>query len=107
MSGHCKSNYALWPFDRQNCSLVFGPWMNGQNEIDYLDDQISITSSGAAEHTEWKLVSSRVTKRVTAVAAGNKKTFTANFPSLNYYFLIERHSSMIFKIIGGECEGVT
>lgn len=100
-SGHCKSDYTLWPFDRQNCTMIFGPWMNSQNEIDYIDDHVKITHSGAAEHTEWKLISSGVTKRIVPVSSKDKK-YSTKFPNLSYYFVIERHSSMFFRIIGGE-----
>lgn len=80
--------------------MIFGPWMNAQNEIDYVDNQVSITSDGAAEHTEWKLISSGVTKKVLAVSSKDKK-YSTKFPNLSYYFLIERHSSTVFRIIGG------
>lgn len=81
--------------------MIFGPWMNSQNEIDYIDEHVKISPEGAAEHTEWKLIKSGATKRVIPVASKDKK-YTTKFPNLSYYFVIERHSSMFFRIIGGE-----
>lgn len=75
--------------------------MNSQDEIDFIEDKVSITSDGAAEHTQWKLISSGVRKRSINVSSKDKK-YATKFPNLSYYFVIERHSSMVFKIIWGE-----
>lgn len=75
--------------------------MNSQNEIDYIDEHVKISPEEAAEHAEWKLIKSGATKRVVPVSSKDKK-YTTKFPHLSYYFVIERHSSMFFRIIGGE-----
>lgn len=81
--------------------MVFGPWMNSQDEIDFNEDKVTITSEGVAEHTQWKMISSGVRKRIVPVPS-NDKRYSTKFPNLTYFFLIERHSSMVFKIIWGE-----
>ncbi|KAG5675643.1 hypothetical protein PVAND_005531 [Polypedilum vanderplanki] len=94
----CRSDYSKWPFDKQNCSMVFGPWMNSQNELDYVNDETTVSKLAAAEHTQWKLVSAKVVKKVISLNSKDKK-YTASFPNLSYFFLIERHSSMVFQVI--------
>ncbi len=98
--GHCKSDYTLWPFDRQNCTMVFGPWMNSQDEIDFRESKTTISSDGAAEHTQWKLISTGVKKKTINVSSKDKN-YVTKFPNLSYFFVIERHSSMVLKIFVG------
>lgn len=81
--------------------MVFGPWMNSQNEVDFDGDTAKVDFSEAAQHTQWNLVSAGVNKRVVAVTSKDKQ-YSARYPNLSYYFIIERHSSMIFKVIKGK-----
>lgn len=81
--------------------MVFGPWMNNENETDYTSSSAVITLSGAAQNTQWKLVSTDVSKKTIKVASKDGK-YNTNFPNLLYYFIIERHSALITKVIGGE-----
>lgn len=99
--GHCNSNYNMWPFDRQNCSMIFGPWMNNENETDYTAKSAVVTSGGIAEHTQWKLISTNVVKKLITVSSKDGK-FVSSFPNLLYSFVIERHSSLVTKVIGGK-----
>lgn len=85
--------------------MIFGPWMNSQDEIDFIEGKTKITSDGAAEHSQWKLISTGVKKRVVNVSSKDKN-YKTKFPNLSYFFVIERHSSMIFKIIWGELKKV-
>lgn len=101
--GHCNSNYNMWPFDRQNCSMIFGPWMNNENETDYTAKSAVVTSGGIAEHTQWKLISTNVVKKLITVSSKDGK-FVSSFPNLLYYFVIERHSSLVTKVIGGKTD---
>lgn len=94
---HCKTDYTLWPYDKQNCSMMFGPWMSS-DAIDYVGDSAVISYAGAAQHTQWKLVSALVSKKVLN---------STKMPNLFYVFTIERHSALITKVIGrrfyGDC----
>lgn len=74
--------------------------MNSQNEVDFVEDDAVISKTGAAEHTQWKLISAKVVKRVVVLSSKDKK-YSSKFPNLTYFFIIERHSGMIFKIIKG------
>lgn len=87
---HCKTDYTLWPYDKQNCSMMFGPWMSS-DAIDYVGDSAVISYGGAAQHTQWKLVSALVSKKVLN---------STKMPNLFYVFTIERHSALISKVIG-------
>lgn len=87
---HCKTDYTLWPYDKQNCSMMFGPWMSS-DAIDYVGDSAVISYGGAAQHTQWKLVSAVVSKKVLN---------STKMPNLFYVFTIERHSALITKVIG-------
>ncbi|CRK93909.1 CLUMA_CG007436, isoform A [Clunio marinus] len=89
---HCQSNYNSWPFDVQNCTMVFGPWMNSEDEIDYKVGNTSIDDADGLD-TEWKLIQTGVTKKSISISS-------ANYPNLAYYFVIERHSALILRIIG-------
>lgn len=79
--------------------MYFGPWMNSEDELDYVSETSVVTFSGAAQHTQWKLLSAGVVKKVYNVVSKDKK-FSSKFPNLIYYFIIERHSSLISKVIG-------
>jgi hypothetical protein len=99
--GHCKSNYNSWPYDRQNCSMTFGPWMNNENEIDYVSKSAMVTMNGAAQHTEWMLIATGVFKETVSMSSKDQK-FKTSWPNLKYFFIIERHSALITRVIGGE-----
>lgn len=98
-SAHCKANFNLWPYDKQNCSMSFGPWMNNEDELDYVSDSAVVTLSSSSHHTEWRLISTGVSKKVYDIKTQDKK-YNTRFPNLIYYFVIERHSALITKTIG-------
>lgn len=81
--------------------MVFGPWMNNENETDFTSASTVVTKTGAAQHTEWKLISAGVSKKIVSVASKDGK-YTTKFPNLQYFFTIERHSSLTTKVIGGK-----
>jgi hypothetical protein len=80
--------------------MMFGPWMNNENEIDYYTKGTYVSTGAAAQNNEWKLVSAGVTKKIVVVNSKDGK-YTTKFPNLFYYFVIERHSSLITTVIGG------
>ena len=99
--GHCRSDYTLWPYDRQNCTMVCGPWMSNEYEIDYASKGTFVSSGGTAQNNEWKLVSANGIKKYTTVVSKDSQ-ISFKFPNLYYSFLIERHTALISRIIGGE-----
>lgn len=81
--------------------MVFGPWMNNENETDYTAKSAVVTTSGIAEHTQWKLISTGVMKKIISIASKDG-AYSSRFPNLLYFFVIERHSSLATKVIGGK-----
>lgn len=80
--------------------MSFGPWMNSEDEIDYVSSATEETLTAWDEHMQWKLISAFVTKKEYSIVSKDKK-FVTKFPNLIYYFVIERHSSLITKVILG------
>lgn len=74
--------------------------MNSEDELDYVSSATEETLMAWDEHTQWKLVSAFVTRVEYKIISRDKK-FVTKFPNLIYYFVIERHSSLITKIILG------
>jgi hypothetical protein len=83
--------------------MIFGQWMNSDNEIDYLSDYVMVTVNGAVQNNEWRLLAATARKRTFSIQSKDSK-FSADIPNLIYSFIIERHSSLIIKAIGGEFE---
>lgn len=98
--GHCRSDYIQWPFDKQNCSMIFGPWMNSQNEIDFAEEDVSINIQGVAKHSQWNLVKASVMKKIVSLNSKDKN-YSSSFPNLTYFFTIQRYSSLIAQILKG------
>ena len=80
--------------------MMFGPWMNNENEIDYVTKRTYVSTTSANENTEWKLVSAGVTKKIINVASKDGK-YSTKFPNLFYFFVVERHSSLVSTVVGG------
>ena len=81
--------------------MIFGPWMNNQNEIDFIEDDVSVITNGIVKHTQWDLIASGVVKKIVSIVSKDKKYATI-FPNLTYYFTISRHSSMMLQVIKGK-----
>jgi hypothetical protein len=79
--------------------MMFGPWMSNEGEIDYTTKGTYVATGTATENTEWKLVSAGVVKKIISVASKDTK-YSTKFPNLYYYFIVERHSSMIVTVVG-------
>lgn len=97
---HCKADYRFWPFDTQNCTLAFGPWMNAAKEIDYTDEKSFLSTSDVQENTKWRIKSSKSVKKTTEVK-GKNGSISTYIPTIYYSFVIERHSALIVKILTG------
>lgn len=81
--------------------MMFGPWMNNEDEIDYTSRGTFVSTGAAAQNNKWKLVSAGVFKKIITVNSKDGK-YTTKFPNLLYYFLVERHSSLISTVVGGK-----
>lgn len=80
--------------------MVFGAWMNNENETDYKSDGTFVTKKEAAEHTQWKLISASAYKKSITLKFKDG-SYSTSFPNLIYSFVIERHSSLTTTCIGG------
>lgn len=85
----CTPNFDRWPFDKQNCSLHIGTWVNSGDEIDFkvlktilTEDQLS------SQNMQWKLIRATYKRN-----AGNYNESKQTYPSLTFSFLMERHSA--------------
>lgn len=75
--------------------------MNNENETDYAAKSAVVSTSGIAEHTQWKLISTGVMKKIISITSKDG-AYSSRFPNLLYSFVIERHSSMVTKVVGGK-----
>lgn len=91
----CSPNYVRWPFDRQNCTLHIGTWVNSGDEIDFKILKSIITDEElSSQNQEWRLI--RITYKRNP---GNFSETKQTYPSLTFSFLIERHSGSHAVII--------
>lgn len=85
----CLPKYARWPFDRQNCTLHIGTWVNSGEEVDFTVMPSIITEDQlSSQNLEWRLI--QVTYRRNS---GNYSETKQTYPSLTFSFLMERHSA--------------
>lgn len=89
-SGHCAGSFTRWPYDRQNCTLNFGAWINTGEEINFVPAKNSVETTDSLLNHEWKLVSISMKKHDGSYACCPNQTF----PSLRYNFILERHASI-------------
>ena len=81
----CKVDVSMFPFDIQNCKLVFTPWTHNQLELDLLIEDKAIFTKHYVESSEWKFIS--VTKKV------NSMIYTCcptPFVNMEYVFTLQR-----------------
>ncbi|XP_017779115.1 PREDICTED: neuronal acetylcholine receptor subunit alpha-5-like [Nicrophorus vespilloides] len=91
----CVPNLSKYPFDVQNCTLRFGSWVHSGEEIDFKLTDPPVTTDDFVENPEWKLLKVNASKH-----SGIFKCCPNNsYPTLNYYFTIERHSGSLICMI--------
>lgn len=85
----CTAKYDRWPFDRQNCTLHIGTWVNSGEEIDFKVLKTIITEDElSSQNMAWKLIQATYKRN-----AGNFSETKQTYPSLTFSFLMERHSA--------------
>lgn len=89
-SAKCIPKYDRWPFDRQNCTLHIGTWVNSGEEIDFKVLKTIIQEDYlSSQNMAWKLIQATYRRH-----AGNiSETAAHTYPSLEFSFLMERHSA--------------
>lgn len=87
-NARCEPDYKRWPFDKQNCTLHIGTWVNSGEEIDFRVQRAIVTDSElSSQNGMYRLL--RVTYKRNP---GNFSITSNTYPSITYTFLIERHS---------------
>lgn len=85
----CSPNYTRWPFDRQNCTIHIGTWVDSGDEIDFKLLKSVVTDDDlSSQNSEWRLIQATYKRD-----AGNYSNSKDTYPSLTFSFLIERHSA--------------
>lgn len=85
----CTPNYDRWPFDRQNCTLHIGTWVNSGEEIDFKVLKTIITEDElSSQNMEWRLTQATYKRN-----SGNFSESKQTYPSLTFSFVIDRHSA--------------
>lgn len=85
----CAPNYSRWPFDRQNCTIHIGTWVDSGDEIDFkLMKSVVNDDDLSSQNSEWRLIQATYRRD-----PGNFTNTKVTYPSLTFSFLIERHSA--------------
>ncbi|XP_021923177.1 neuronal acetylcholine receptor subunit beta-3-like isoform X2 [Zootermopsis nevadensis] len=90
----CRPDLTYWPYDKVNCSLRLGAWMQGGEEINITTGQENVDLLNYKPNREWNLLSA--TARVHLEDYGNNSTFSW----IQYSFVLQRHSSMYEATLG-------
>lgn len=84
----CAPNYDRWPFDKQNCTLHIGTWVNSGEEVDFNITKTILTEDElSSQDMAWRLIRATYKRN-----AGNFSDTQQSYPSLTFSFLMERHS---------------
>lgn len=88
-SAKCLPKYERWPFDRQNCTLHIGTWVNSGEEVDFkVLKSVVAEDDLSSQNMEWKLILATYRRN-----PGNFSETKQTYPSLTFSFLMERHSA--------------
>lgn len=91
----CDANYKRWPYDKQNCTLHVGTWVNSGEEVDL---QINPTrfpdGTLESQNKEWKMIKSAYRRN-----HGNYSQTKDTYPSVTYSFLFQRHGTQHTAVI--------
>lgn len=86
----CSPNYNRWPFDKQNCTLHIGTWVNSGQEIDFKVMKIIVTEDElSSQNLEWKMIKASYKRN-----PGNFTDTKQTYPSLTFSFAMKRHSAV-------------
>lgn len=85
----CTPNYDRWPFDKQNCTLHIGTWVNSGDEVDFNVTRTILTEEEiSSQDMQWRLIRATYKRN-----PGNYSDTQQTYPSLTFSFLMERHSA--------------
>eukprot|EP00111_Clytia_hemisphaerica_P021602 TCONS_00063528-protein len=87
----CHIDPSLYPFDRQNCSVILGSWTHHGFELDVFAQKDSIDTEFYQESSEFHLVTSQSRKLVQ-----NFSCCAEPYPLLVFDLVFQRHSTYYF-----------
>ncbi|XP_069678414.1 neuronal acetylcholine receptor subunit non-alpha-3-like isoform X1 [Periplaneta americana] len=90
----CAPDLTYWPFDKVNCSLSLGAWMQSGEEINITIDEEAVDLFNYKPSRHWNLLSATARRHVERY--GDNQTF----PWIRYSFVLQRHSSMYQATVG-------
>ena len=56
----CKLNIQYFPFDKQNCTMMFGSWTYDIAGIDYWPESKKIMMEDYVENEEWRVINFKI-----------------------------------------------
>ncbi|KAL5004555.1 hypothetical protein ScPMuIL_018011 [Solemya velum] len=91
----CKMNVKYFPFDRQECKLIFSSWVHDGLQIDVVNKNPQADLSNMATNVEWNVVNVPAVRHVVKYDC-----CVAPYPDVTYYVELQRKSMYyIFQII--------
>ncbi|XP_055599760.1 acetylcholine receptor subunit alpha-like [Uranotaenia lowii] len=86
----CETDYTNWPFDQQNCTMLFGMWAETGNQVDLSSNGTSYGTGTTNVHNQWMIKKMKAEHhRSTMIDSSNR---TTTYPTLVFNYLLERHS---------------
>ncbi|XP_001862562.2 neuronal acetylcholine receptor subunit beta-3 [Culex quinquefasciatus] len=86
----CESDFTNWPFDRANCTLRFGMWVEDSNQVNFVVNSTNAGANDVNTHNQWKIVASGVKTHDTKMPSPTNENTT--YPTIVYNYVLERHS---------------
>tara|TARA_B110001469_G_scaffold107518_1_gene107772 strand:- start:838 stop:2352 length:1515 start_codon:yes stop_codon:yes gene_type:complete len=86
----CSLNLKMFPFDKQNCTMIFGNWIYSNNYVylqPYKDESKQIDILDSFSHSEWEIETVNIVQRnETRDCCPNEE-----FNTLYYSFILKRY----------------
>ena len=86
----CSLNLKMFPFDKQNCTMIFGNWIYSNNYVNlkpYDDENKQIDILDSFSHSEWKIETVNVVYRNESRDCCPEEEFN----TLYYSFILKRY----------------
>lgn len=87
----CVADLTLYPFDKQTCSIVYGSWVHSGQEVSLKLADPAVLTNEFVQNGEWHLLHVHGTVNPGHFECCPEDTF----PSIIYYFIVQRHAATI------------
>ncbi len=90
----CAIDIKYFPFDSQNCSMIFGSWTYESDQLDllFVDNRSSVDLAEYLPSNEWEILDAPAVKHTKTI---NSKNYT----DLTYYLLLRRNGGFLSYIL--------